>query len=480
MIKDQKNHKKLRDVVKKVIAFQTQGIDVSALFSEMCMLSYTPDIITKKMIYLYLINYAETNSDLALMAINSFTKDCKNENPTIRACALRSLCSLRFNGAIEYLQPQILEMLNDFDPHVRKTAIMGIIKCHHMNPSFVDDNNITDLLYNMQKDPVPSVATNAVCALNEIMIEDGGMAINSKIITYLLSRIEKYDDYGKSIIQETTSRYTPKNETEMFDIMNHLFNLQKLVRSSTILSTIKVFLKFALKDESLFEQVIDRIKAPLLTQLSSREDENETRYVVICHIMDLVDQGGAKYFMNDYKRFFCTANDPIYIQEKKLDIMVKLANDNNQTEILNELGEYATDVNATQAKKSVLALGKQGTCFPTRNSAIIKQQSAYVKIARSTLMDEIVIAFSEILSINLNDNSDILNQLEGLADQIKSEKSKISLVWILGEYGGQLDASPYILESAIDDLTEANKDNDEDENQANKSPALKLQVIFFN
>ena len=56
------------------------------------------------MIYLYLTNYAESNSELALMAINSFLKDCKNDNATIRAYALRSLCSLRFSGAIDHCQ----------------------------------------------------------------------------------------------------------------------------------------------------------------------------------------------------------------------------------------------------------------------------------------------------------------------------------------------------------------------------------------
>jgi AP-4 complex subunit beta-1 len=32
----------------------TLGVDVSKLFGEMCMASFTNDLITKKMIYLYL------------------------------------------------------------------------------------------------------------------------------------------------------------------------------------------------------------------------------------------------------------------------------------------------------------------------------------------------------------------------------------------------------------------------------------------
>ena len=54
----------------------TIGIDVSRLFGEMCMASFTNDLIQKKMIYLYLTTYAESHSELAIMAINTFQKDC--------------------------------------------------------------------------------------------------------------------------------------------------------------------------------------------------------------------------------------------------------------------------------------------------------------------------------------------------------------------------------------------------------------------
>lgn len=63
----EKDDKKKREVVKKVIAYMTLGlilsiylgIDVSKIFPEMCMASYTNDMVQKKMIYLYLTTYAE-------------------------------------------------------------------------------------------------------------------------------------------------------------------------------------------------------------------------------------------------------------------------------------------------------------------------------------------------------------------------------------------------------------------------------------
>jgi len=52
----------------------------------------------------------------------------------------------------------------------------------------------------MIKDPAPVVVVNAVCALNEILVDEGGMTVNSTIIEYLLSKLEKFDDYGKAVI----------------------------------------------------------------------------------------------------------------------------------------------------------------------------------------------------------------------------------------------------------------------------------------
>ena len=50
----------------------TLGIDVSKLYPEMVKASRTEDVVTKKMVYLYLINYAQQNQEWAILAINTF------------------------------------------------------------------------------------------------------------------------------------------------------------------------------------------------------------------------------------------------------------------------------------------------------------------------------------------------------------------------------------------------------------------------
>jgi vesicle coat complex subunit len=54
-----KDPNKKREVIKKVIAYMTLGIDVSKLYPDMVKISRTDDVVVKKMIFLYLTNYAE-------------------------------------------------------------------------------------------------------------------------------------------------------------------------------------------------------------------------------------------------------------------------------------------------------------------------------------------------------------------------------------------------------------------------------------
>ena len=65
---------KRKETVKKVIAAMTVGKDVSMLFPDVVNCMQTDDLELKKLVYLYLINYAKTQPDLAIMGVNTFVK----------------------------------------------------------------------------------------------------------------------------------------------------------------------------------------------------------------------------------------------------------------------------------------------------------------------------------------------------------------------------------------------------------------------
>jgi hypothetical protein len=78
----ERDPKKRREVIKKVIGYQSLGIDVSKLFSDMIMAVATSDLVVKKMVYFYLTSHAEQKPELALLAINTLQKDCRDDDPS--------------------------------------------------------------------------------------------------------------------------------------------------------------------------------------------------------------------------------------------------------------------------------------------------------------------------------------------------------------------------------------------------------------
>jgi vesicle coat complex subunit len=77
-------------------------------------------------------------------------------------------------------------------------------------------------------------------------------------------------------------------------------------------------------------QVYERIKAPLMTLVSSGSSEQS--YAVLCHLHLLVMRAPI-LFSSDYKHFYCRYSDPSYIKKLKLEMLTAVANESNTYEI---------------------------------------------------------------------------------------------------------------------------------------------------
>ena len=52
----------------------TVGKDMSALFTDVVNCMQTENLELKKLVYLYLMNYAKSQPDMTIMAVNTFVK----------------------------------------------------------------------------------------------------------------------------------------------------------------------------------------------------------------------------------------------------------------------------------------------------------------------------------------------------------------------------------------------------------------------
>ena len=78
-----------------VIAAMTVGKDVVMLFTDVVNCIQTQNIELKKLVYLYLINYAKSQPDLAILAVNTFVKDTQVSRQCLTSAKRRPRRSLR-------------------------------------------------------------------------------------------------------------------------------------------------------------------------------------------------------------------------------------------------------------------------------------------------------------------------------------------------------------------------------------------------
>ncbi|VDN27528.1 unnamed protein product [Gongylonema pulchrum] len=88
----------------------------------------------KKLVFVYLVRYAEEQQDLALLSISTFQRALKDPNQLIRASALRVLSSIRVPMIApimllairesESLQPELIECI-DYLLGDKRTLVLG-------------------------------------------------------------------------------------------------------------------------------------------------------------------------------------------------------------------------------------------------------------------------------------------------------------------------------------------------------------------
>ena len=139
----------------------------------------------------------------------------------------------------------------------------------------------------------------------------------------------------------------------MFGIMNVLETCLKVSNSAVVLAATKCFLEFTKGRPDIQAQVFRRLKTPLLTLMSSAS--SETAYCVVSHVKLLV-QRARGVFDDEFKQFFCRYNEPTHVKHVKMDILPYLANASNFEEIIAELTEYVSDVDADMARHAIRSI----------------------------------------------------------------------------------------------------------------------------
>ena len=468
-LKEELNNAKMekkKEAVKKVIAAMTVGKDVSMLFTDVVNCIQTQNIELKKLVYLYLINYAKSQPDLAILAVNTFVKDTQDPNPLVRALAVRTMGCIRVDKIVEYLCEPLRKCLKDEDPYVRKTSAVCVAKLFDINGELVEEQGFLEMVYDLLSDSNPMVVSNAVAALAEIAEQSEAgkrvFQINTATLQKMLAALNECTEWGQVFILDSLALYMPSDGREAESIIERVTPRLQHANSAVVLSAVKVMIKYMdlITSPDALKLLYKKMAPPLVTLLSS---EAEIQYVALRNI-NLIVQKRPSILAHEIKVFFCKYNDPIYVKMEKLEIMIKLTSDKNVDQVLMELKEYATEVDVEFVRRSVRAIGRCAIKLERAAERCINVLLELIQTKVNYVVQEAVIVIKDIFRKFPNRYESIIGTLCENLDTLDEPEAKASMIWIIGEYAERIDNADELLESFLESFEE-------------ETPQVQLQML---
>lgn len=199
-------HSEKLEAMKSLLASISKGEDVSMFFADVVKNVIVASVEVKKLVYMYLVHYADANAqcrELALLSINSFQKDLADANPLIRALALRVMTSVRVRDIVQIQLLAIRKCAADSSPYVRKCATNAISKVFAVDPEQKDV--LAEILGTLLNDESTMVLGSAIMGLNEVCPDRLDLLHRPfRKICHLLADI---DEWGQAVTIHVLMRY---------------------------------------------------------------------------------------------------------------------------------------------------------------------------------------------------------------------------------------------------------------------------------
>eukprot|EP00184_Porphyridium_aerugineum_P004519 CAMPEP_0184708514 /NCGR_PEP_ID=MMETSP0313-20130426/37815_1 /TAXON_ID=2792 /ORGANISM="Porphyridium aerugineum, Strain SAG 1380-2" /LENGTH=1173 /DNA_ID=CAMNT_0027170109 /DNA_START=1 /DNA_END=3522 /DNA_ORIENTATION=+ len=445
---DSKATKDKLEAMKRIVALISLGKDASTFFPDVVKNVVASSLDVKKLVYLYLVHYAEQQPDTALLAINTFQKDLSDPSQLIRALALRVLSSIRVKIIMQIVLMAISKGARDSSPYVRKTAAYAIPKVYQLDPTCRDA--LVEPLATLLKDRSTSVLGSAVAAHQEIFVDD--YSLLHPVYRKLCNSLIDMDEWGQQIVLQALLFYARANFAEPKQGEKLDSDLELLLKSTTplfrckssavVLLAVAVFYHLAPYD--LFDKFAMK---PLVRLLYATEPSIRWNAFKVCRfVARRYPQAFAPYM----KEFFVYGTDDDLVRNIKIDILTSLAGCGSFASserrflqdgllLLHEFRSYLDANPPSFAASAARAIGQlalrhpKDTVFTQCMNILIRNVSSSENEA---MVAESMFVLRQLLQRSPDKYDKVLYRLASLfcANRVNSAAARAEICWIIGEF----------------------------------------------
>ncbi|KAL1728455.1 adaptin N terminal region-domain-containing protein [Schizophyllum commune] len=464
------------DAMKRLVALISKGRNVSEYFAQVVKNVASHNLEVRKLVYIYLLRYAEAEPDLALLSINTFQRDLADGSPLIRAMALRVLSGIRVPMIGSLVVLAIKKCAADVSPYVRKAAALAIPKCFELDTTH--QPALISIIGTMLGDRSPlsigcvAVAFQAVCPTRLDLLH--------RHYRRLCRVLVDVDEWGQVDIMNLLLRYartmlprpivTADGEDVDKDLRLLLSSCEPLFQSqnpAVVMAATRVFYYAGTPSYR------GKIVQPLIRLLAMSK---EVERVTITHIL-LLSESLPHLFSPHHVRFLIRSTDARPVKLDKIRLLLNIINPDNYQAILREFIDYADDTDDEVVFAAIRAVGRCAALAPESSQQCLNALTGMIRSRQEAVVSGAVLVLKQLVQTQLSTGVafgqksplEIIAQLARRVDDIRHAQARACVLWLVGQYGAPDGES--VAEWAPDVLRKAAK------SFMSEDPLVKLQII---
>ncbi|CAF1606473.1 unnamed protein product [Adineta ricciae] len=464
MLDSNKDNLKL-EAMRRVIGMIAKGKDAADLFPAVVKNVVSKNMEIKKLVYVYLMRYAEEQQDLALLSIATFQRALKDPNQLIRASALRVLSSIRVPSIVTIMMLAIREAVHDMSPYVRKTAANAIAKLYALDPELKEE--LIAVIAKLLADKTILVNGSAVQAFEQVCPERIDLIHkNYRRLCNLLVDIDEWSqvtvlnmltryartqfvDPNKTVEGDKNNFYGDENNSKEKSENDGEDSLEK--RTYVMDSDHRLLLRctkpllqsrnsaVVMAVAQLYHYVAPRSEIHVIANALIRllRHHREIQTIVLKCIASMAEKN-KDIFGPFLKAFYVRSSDSSHVKRYKLEILTTLACATNISTVLRELQTYVLSPDKEFAAQTIHAIGRCASTIPEVTEACLNGLVGYMSKKDETIVAESVVVVKKLLQINPVQYGDIIKHIVRKVDKITVPAARASILWLIGEYSERI------------------------------------------
>ncbi|KAL8900389.1 MAG: hypothetical protein Q9207_005718 [Kuettlingeria erythrocarpa] len=491
---DSRNDRETLEGLRKVISMMYRSNPCLPFFSSVVKNVASPNIEIKKLVYIYLLHYAESEPDLALLSINTIQKSLSDQNPQVRAMALRVMSGIKVPVISQIVSLAIKKGSGDMSPYVRKAAALAIIKCYRLDPNTLPQ--LLDYLTILLGDKQYYVVGSAVTAFLEVCLER--VDLIHKHYRALVRKLVDMDEWGQLATVRLMSVYArrcfPKRkrrvrksktkgfygdeasedeaaaEEEEEDVLDpdlELFlkackSLLQNRNSAVIVAVARCYLDLGTPE------YIDSAIGPLVALLRSPQDIQQVALYNIVSACIIRPERFVRYA----NRFLVHATDTFDIARLKFEVWTLIyshCEPHFRDMILSELEHFTSALDPDIVQESVRAVGRCAQTDSKASARCLRLLLKQVSSQDGNLAAESLTVIRHLIQQDPAAHTQTVIRLAKNLDTTPNPEARATIIWLVGEFAG-VDSENNIAPDVLRILTKG---------FASESEPAKLQIVLL-